>query len=208
MVLSKDIPTLEAFSTKNLTQVNNVFASLEIVEWFIRCEVDPGLQPILMDYFPIMSVIETKVVASEERRRRNYRVTEWGDFRKALKGRLERMEQPREFTRGEAAVAEAARRGLEKAVMDTIDECMPWTKPVSFEKRWWTKTLRRIMGRLTARHRTAPNDPVHKTYCQVRNKYFQAVKEAKRSHWREWLKELNGEEVWKASWLVDGDATD
>ena len=41
MVLPKDIPTLEASSTKNYTRVDNVFCSVELHKLFILCDTFP-----------------------------------------------------------------------------------------------------------------------------------------------------------------------
>ena len=38
MMLPKDIPTLEASSTKNFTRVDNIFCSVEFHELFISCD--------------------------------------------------------------------------------------------------------------------------------------------------------------------------
>ena len=41
MVLPKDIPTLEAKSTKNWTQPDNIFCSTDMEELIVLCDTDP-----------------------------------------------------------------------------------------------------------------------------------------------------------------------
>lgn len=43
MMLPEGIPTLEASNTKNLTRVDNIFATNNIHDRFIRCDTDVGL---------------------------------------------------------------------------------------------------------------------------------------------------------------------
>ncbi|KAF8986893.1 hypothetical protein BDQ17DRAFT_1435971 [Cyathus striatus] len=62
MALPKDIPTLEAFNTKNLTHVDQVFLSEEITEQVILCTTVPALRPPQVDYFPII----TKLMSSTQ----------------------------------------------------------------------------------------------------------------------------------------------
>ena len=45
MALPKDIPTLEASSTKNYTRVDNVFCSPDIFDCFIECNTYPHWHP-------------------------------------------------------------------------------------------------------------------------------------------------------------------
>ena len=40
MALPRDLPTLEATTTKSLTRVDNVFCSAKMLEDFILCDVD------------------------------------------------------------------------------------------------------------------------------------------------------------------------
>ncbi|KAF9521597.1 hypothetical protein CPB83DRAFT_778474 [Crepidotus variabilis] len=156
MTLPKNIPTLEASNTKNLTRVDNIFARL---------------RPNCTNHFPVMTVIEAGIGSSKESKRRNFRATDWQEFGKVLKRRLEDLPKPKEFVRGEEAAADKARKKLERAVLDTIGDCVPVTKPVPFEKRWWNKMLRCMqqhMFRLGCKanlQTTALNDPIHKAYC-------------------------------------------
>ena len=45
MTLAKDIPTLEASSTKNYTRVDNIFCSAELLDNFVSCNTYPQWRP-------------------------------------------------------------------------------------------------------------------------------------------------------------------
>jgi len=58
MALPKDIPTLEAFNSKNLTRPDNVFCSTEYADRVIVCETQPDKRPPYTDHFPIRLTID------------------------------------------------------------------------------------------------------------------------------------------------------
>ena len=58
MALPKDIPTLEASSTKNYTRVDNVFCSAMLLNAFVTCNTDPQQRPQKTDHMPILSRLE------------------------------------------------------------------------------------------------------------------------------------------------------
>jgi hypothetical protein len=55
MALPKDIPTLEASSTKNYTWVDNIFCSATLLDTFIICNINPQQCLQKTDYMPILS---------------------------------------------------------------------------------------------------------------------------------------------------------
>ncbi|CAA7269138.1 unnamed protein product [Cyclocybe aegerita] len=214
MVLPKDIPTLEALSTKDTTQVDNVFCSEGMAKDFDRCDMEPEWRPVCTDHFPIMSTINIQMQSNMPRPRRNFRETDWEEFRQELKKGLEKIERPREFKEGEEEAFESARRELERVVIETIEKVVPMTNPTPYAKRWWTKDLtkmRKEVWKMSHKsYRACHNqaNPIHKQYWQVRNEYSQLIKDTKRDHWEEWLEGLDGEEVWTASRLVKGPGGD
>ena len=58
MALPKDIPTLEASSTKNYTWVDNVFCSAMLLNTFIVCNTDPQQCLQKTDHMPVLSCLE------------------------------------------------------------------------------------------------------------------------------------------------------
>jgi endonuclease/exonuclease/phosphatase family metal-dependent hydrolase len=92
IALEPGIPTLEHSATKNLHRVDHVFCSHSFSPRFSRCEVIPQDRPPKTDHFPIVSVIDLSVKRSKEPPRRNFRDTDWDEFKKGLKTKLSRLE--------------------------------------------------------------------------------------------------------------------
>lgn len=88
------------------------------------------------------------------------------------------------------------------------------TKPIPFERRWWTTELKKMKKDMFRKARKSNNkdgiqdDPAHEEYRTARNAYTQAVKREKKRLWEEWLETMDGEEVWKAGKLVGKDTPD
>ncbi|KDR73224.1 hypothetical protein GALMADRAFT_1341572, partial [Galerina marginata CBS 339.88] len=204
MALPKDIPTLEAFGTKNHTRVNNVFCTEALLDQFIKCDIDSDQRPHLTDHFPIISVIDMDPVTVEHIPRRNYRATDWEAFTEHLKEGLEAMEAPREFEEGEVAEMEEARRSLEEVVQKSITQHVPMSKPTPYSKRWWTKDLAKAkaaaqkLARKSFRANQDREDPIHEEARKARNNYSELMKHTKADHWTEWMENLDESEVWTA----------
>ena len=77
-------------------------------------------------------------MVAKESVRRNFRQMDWDTFGKMLKEKLERLDEPRKFRMGERAAFERARKDLERAVMDTIEDQVLMAKPCPHSKQWWT----------------------------------------------------------------------
>ena len=88
MALPKDVPTLEAKATKNLTCPDNVFCSTGLLEHFVTCNTEPAWWPIKTDHFPIISIIDITPSSKDFTPQPIYKETEWNDFRESLKVEL------------------------------------------------------------------------------------------------------------------------
>jgi len=141
MALPRDITTLESMATKNWTRVDNVFCTADLLQDFIQCDADSTLRPANTNHFPVLSTIDISPKIAKEKQRRNFRGMDWVEFQKALKEKLKGLEKPREFQMGEREAFEAARRKLEQAVMEVIQEQVPMAKPSPHSKQWWTQEL-------------------------------------------------------------------
>ena len=51
-------------------------------------------------------------------------------------------------------------------------------------------------------------DAAHEEHEQARRSYADAIEKAKRSHWEEWLENLQGDEIWTANKYVDKASSD
>ena len=139
MVLLKDIPTLEASSTKNYTRVDNVFCSPDIFNHFIECNTHPQWRPQKTDYMLIISKLDIGPLESTQAVKYNFRATHWKDFRKALETKLKAVQMREEITTEEMLCDQIAK--LDIAIKTAINEVVPVLKPSLYTKRWWNKDL-------------------------------------------------------------------
>ena len=84
MALPKDIPTLEACTTKNFMRVNNIFCSAVLFDTFVSCNTFPHLRPQKTDHLPIISILEIEPERIAHNDKYNFRLTDWDKFRKTL----------------------------------------------------------------------------------------------------------------------------
>ena len=77
MALPKDIPTLEASSTKNYTRVDNVFCSSDIFDCFIEYNTYPHWCPQKTDHMPIISKLDIEPIESTQIVKYNFRAMDW-----------------------------------------------------------------------------------------------------------------------------------
>ena len=77
MSLLKDIPTLQATYTKNLTWPNNIFCSRIILGIITQCTTLPDLQPPCMDHFPIAITPDTSMEQSLDTLKLNWWLVHW-----------------------------------------------------------------------------------------------------------------------------------
>ncbi|KAJ7649308.1 hypothetical protein B0H17DRAFT_849641, partial [Mycena rosella] len=175
MVLPKDIPTLCAKGTKNLTRPDNVFASESFADFFVSCDAYPHLAPGTTDHFPIISVIDLLPPLADVEVRRNWRGTDWKLFNEMLEEEL--TAEP--MVEGYASEAEvlAALARLDAAIDRCVEKHVPLSKPSPHSKRWWTQELtrhrkeRNALALKSFRKRDLLFHPVHEEYRRVRNNF-------------------------------------
>ena len=211
MVLPKDIPTLEACATKNFTRVDNIFCSAELVDTFLSCDTFPQWRPQKTDHMPIISVLEVEPERIAYVGKHNFKLTDWEEFRKSLRGNLEGIEDT-EITSEEQFYTRIEQ--VDGAIKSAIQEHVPLTKLSPYTKRWWSKKLADLkkakekLSRGSYMSRALDEDPVHEAFYQARNEYSKAIHEAKTEHWIEWLEMLDEDGVWTANRMVTGPASD
>ena len=211
MALPKDTPTLKASSTGNHTRVDNVFCSENLLQAIISCDTNPSRRPLKADHYPIITIIDVSVEASEEEARPNFRMADWPKFIEAF------AERAAEILTMEILTIEDFNRRLEaldKAVTDTIKEHVPMAKLSPFTKCWWTadlaiaKKATHKLSRKSYHARHNRDHPIHEEFRQARNDYSELIRKTKVEHWIEWLEGLDETNVWDASRLATGPASD
>jgi hypothetical protein len=203
MALPKGQPTLEHMVTKKYSRPNNFWCTEEIFELIIRCEVDPSLRPPATDHFPIAMYIDLPQERSTSKTSYNFRAVDWEDFQGNLAIRLFEIPPPQQITTIQQ-FREAA-EDLTVAIQDTIRTRVPENKPCPFSKRWWNndlsqqKTAIKKLSRLAYKFRALPDHASHTELRKVRNMYGEAIVEAKRGHWEEFLENAAEQDLWTAN---------
>jgi len=212
MALPKDIPTLEACTTKNYTQVDNVFCLASLLDAFITCNTDPQQRPQKTDHMPIISQLEIETRRTNFEAKHNFKLTDWEKFRKTMEAKLREIPEPEEIETEEQFHTTLEK--LDTRIKETIEKHVPWSKPSPYSKRWWTHELGTLkkekerLARKSYRSQALNQDPVHKEYRRSRNRYSQRMRDTKMEHWAEWLETINEEGIWAVNRLVTGPASD
>ncbi|KAJ7083396.1 hypothetical protein B0H15DRAFT_746523, partial [Mycena belliarum] len=139
MVLPKDIPTLRAKGTGNLTRPDNVFCSSPFADFFVSCDSYPQLTPGTTDHFPVISIIDLLPPVAEDTPRRNWRATDWKEFRELLGKELEAEPLVDGYASEAEVLAGLAR--LDEIIDRCVEKLVPLSKPCPHSKRWWTAEL-------------------------------------------------------------------
>jgi hypothetical protein len=139
MALPKDIPTCEVQSSKNWTRPNNVFMSTNALEVLIKCTTVPEDKATCMDHVPMDTILDLPITKSVPQISFNFRATDWDEFKDVLSQKIAALPPPGRI----AAEDEFHQKvgNLTSAILDTIELCVPKSKPVPHSKRWWNKDL-------------------------------------------------------------------
>ena len=212
MPLPKGIPTLQHMVTKRYSRPDNVFCTTGLSDLITLCEVDPSLRPTSTDHFPIV----TNILLPQERidapPSYNFREADWDTFKKKLKGRLERIPNPQHLNNQDQINITIDQ--LTTAIQDTIKENITKTRPRPDEKRWWNGDLRRMKKELNRlrldsyRYRAFADHPSHDELRLKSNKYGEAIVQAKRQHWVNYLEDMTAADIWTANKFIKEPAGD
>jgi len=203
MALPKGQPTLEHMVTKRFSCPDNIWCTEDIYDQVIHCEVDPSLRLPVTDHFPIatyMTLPQERVTAKVSY---NFRAVDWEDFQENLAICLLKIPPPQQL-QSEEQFQEAA-ENLTVVIQDTIRTRVPENRLCPFSKRWWNnnlsqqKTLLKKLSRLAYRFRALPNHDTHTELWAARNKYSEAILDAKRQHWEDFLENAAEQDLWTAN---------
>ena len=212
MALPKGIPTLQHMVTKRYSRPDNVFNTTGLSDLITKCEVDPTLRPTSTDHFPIV----TDVLLPQERVKvppsHNFREADWDDFRRDLRHRVNTIPNPPTITNTDQlhSITEL----LTKAIQETIQAKIRKTKPRPDAKRWWNGELRKMkkeLNRLRATSYTFRALTDHPSHSELKTKctqYGEAIIQAKRQHWTNYLEEMSAADIWTANKFIKEPAGD
>ena len=203
MALPKGLPTLQHMVTKKYSRPDNVFATPGLLDMVTKCKVDPAIHPTSTDHFPIV----TNITLPQERINTppsyNFREADWEVFRRTLRTKL-RLTPQRPVITSLQQLEEAAAQ-LTTSIQIRIQENVKKSKPRPDAKRWWNSDLERMrkeLNRLRAdsyRYRALADDPSHQLLKDKSNRYGEAIIDAKRQHWANYLEEMTQSDIWTAN---------
>ncbi|QRV96409.1 Reverse transcriptase (RNA-dependent DNA polymerase) [Ceratobasidium sp. AG-Ba] len=214
MVLPKDIPTLEANNSGNYTRPDNVFASFALTEKLVSCDTEPGNRVDCTDHLPIKTVFDISPTLAPTIEKWNFKQMNTEKYKKELKKTLSEFELELETNLDNQQKLDTYVKKLGEAITRAVEKSVPRLRLDARTKRWWNKELtafRRKVRKLANRSfRARANEvhPVHEEYRKTRNAYTQAIKDAKQTHWEEFLEGLGEDSIWTAAKFVGGEQSD
>ena len=203
MALPKGQPTLEHLVTKNFSRPDNVWCTEDTFDLVIRCKVDPSLRPLATDHFPIATYIDLPQECMALKTSYNFRMVDWEDFQENLASQLLEIPPPQPLTTNQQF--QQAAEDLMAAIRDTIHTRVPENKQCLFSKRWWNgdlsrqRTILKKLSRLAYKFRVLPDHASHAELQKARNMYGEAIIEAKRQHWEDFLENAVEQDLWMAN---------
>ena len=118
----------------------------------------------------------------------------WAHFEDDLRQRAKGLD----FTAPVEVLAESFSAIISEASKANI----PQRSQTPHSKPWWTpglREMRRTMSRAYRRSTEPSQSPeTRRTYQDARNRYFQAIKDAKRAHWNQFLEKSDPHSIFKA----------
>ena len=91
---------------------------------------------------------------------------------------------------------------LQNIIYAAAEKSISKTRYSEKSKPWWSDKLSELRKKLSHFKRIWKRNQSHDLYLQpylnARNQYFQEIKLAKQTHWNEFLKNADSEQVWKA----------
>src|SRR6266481_3766608 len=180
MLLPKNMPTLQSMSMGNWTRVDNIFATSNMEELVVVCDMDPRLWGLGTDHVPILTTLEYAVPARGVEEYHNFRAVDWDSFCEELAKQLCYILEPCAlFTDAQFQKAVA---NLTGAIQATIGATVPTAQPAPHLRRWWNNNLSRLkkdmncLGNLSYRYRAVPDHPSHGLYHNTRCSYGDKIK--------------------------------
>ncbi|EUC67759.1 reverse transcriptase from transposon X-element protein, putative, partial [Rhizoctonia solani AG-3 Rhs1AP] len=212
MALPRDLPTLQSTSSKNYTRPDNVYLLARLAEALISCDTAPASRPPCTDHFPIATILDTTLTEAPCIIKPNFKKTDWPKFRQTLLDGLAGL--PGLSRVGNQVDLDKWVEDLMEVIYTAVRASTRDLKLSAWSKRWWSPELsahRKLARSLAARAywaRLLWEDPIHEEYRLQRNRFAQAIKDAKRRHWEDFLAELDEESMWTAAGYLSSEPSD
>ncbi|QRV81841.1 RNA-directed DNA polymerase from mobile element jockey [Ceratobasidium sp. AG-Ba] len=207
MTLPGGMPTHKLYTTQNLSRLDNVFVSARLEDAVDLCTAQRAPRITSTDHFAIHTVISLACKRAKTELKRNFPLTNWEEFCKLLKTQTEALP-----TGTITTVRRFNKRlnDLMKAIQSTIEELVPTSRQSPYTKRWWSSELTQLwkeknkLSRLISRYDYENGHPIHDEYRQAVNDFRNALKEAQRSCWNNFIDTATDNKLWGAHNYLTG----
>jgi hypothetical protein len=207
MALPQGKPTYRVDRNGNWTRPDNVFCSPSAMDVLTRCTTVPEEWPTSLDHLPIDIHLEIPVMIHEPAESRNFRAADWNRYRDSLTQEIGRIPNPTPITSQDQFTTAVS--DMLTALHSSIDATIPKSRPSRYAKRWWNKDLddmRKAKNRLSNESYRHRDDIAHRSHRELkdyRNKYNDAINEAKERHWTNFLEEASDTTLWTAGRYIN-----
>jgi len=201
--LLKDIPMLQSSSTCNWTCPDNTFCTEHTSDVIICCKMASERRGPKMDHVPILTILNLSTPASAKNPAWNYCSMDWDKFWSTLNDMLTSSIGPPQILETSKEFQVAARK-LDEVLHHTVETAIPRTHPHPHTKRWWTKDLTKTVDKLKELHKMAykyralPEHMVHTQLKEKENALSNEIQKIKEDHWKDWLNDMAGTDIWIA----------
>ena len=127
-------------------------------------------------------------------------------FHRKLRHRLNAAPNPANIT--DLAQLMETTDWLTRAIQDTIEENVIKSKPRPDAKRWWNgdlKKMKKDLNRLRAnsyKFCALADHPSHAEFRTKSTQYRDAIVQAKRQHWADYLEDMTASDIWMANRFI------
>jgi hypothetical protein len=212
MALPKGTNTYQT-AEGNWTRPDNVFASPEVADLIIQCNIDPSIRPIHSDHLPIVTVLDIRTEAAAARNAHAWKATNWEEFRDSLETTLRRLVgAPSRIETYEQLERTALL--LDQAIEEVRDQHVREVTISPHTKRWWTpeltlaRQLHRKLKLKSHKQRMTMDHLVHAEARAASQTYDRLISDAKSEHWMAFIADVTDGTAWKVHQVLKTPATD
>jgi len=141
------------------------------------------------------------------------KIKSWTVTRSALANSLTELTGPPRILETAEEFQRAA-RSFDEALRRTVEMKVPRTRPHPHTKRWWTEDLTKLASELkqlqkTAhRYRALPEHGIHAQVHEKENALSKEIRKTKEDHWKNWLNDMAGTDIWIAHKYISNPGRD
>ena len=214
MTLPRDLPTLEARNGGRWTRPDNVWRNTDSASSVIICNTREGPRPTNTDHLPIVTTLDLIYTPATTQERFNFRLVDWEKYEEALEEELAASDTIGTPNIDSIQMLENTTNELFRILGDVTERIVPKVKPYPHLKRWWSRQLTALCkdkNRASAerhRWRGTPDHPSHTTYRDKCKNLARAIETAKATHWKEWIEQISGHDLWTVNKYMGALPTD